>query len=132
MEDRIFRPDGLPPTNGYSHVRIATGATAYISGQVPLRSDGSLVEGGAAAQAEQVFQNLQLALDSVGSTFSDVVRLNYYLCDLEDLAALRTVRDRHLVSDSLPASTLLRVSGLVDPRFRVEIDAVAIVHQRGT
>jgi enamine deaminase RidA (YjgF/YER057c/UK114 family) len=113
--------------NGYSHVTVAAGAVAHISGQVPLRSDGTLVEGGARAQAEQVFENLRTALEAVGASWAQVVKMNYYLRDIADLDEVRTVRDRFLDPARLPASSLVQVAGLVHPDFRIEIDAVAVI-----
>jgi enamine deaminase RidA (YjgF/YER057c/UK114 family) len=104
--------------NGYSHVTVAAGLVAHISGQVPLRSDGTVVDGGAHAQAEQVFENLRTA---------QVVKMNYYLRDIADLDEVRTVRDRFLDPARLPASSLVQVAGLVHPDFRIEIDAVAVI-----
>jgi enamine deaminase RidA (YjgF/YER057c/UK114 family) len=125
MPDFIARPDGLPPTNGYSHVTIAHGDTVFISGQVPVGADGEVVSADPSAQVEQVFINLGTALAAVGLDFSQVVKLTYYLVDLADLAVVREVRDRFLDPARLPASSLIQVAGLVSPAFRVEIDAVA-------
>jgi enamine deaminase RidA (YjgF/YER057c/UK114 family) len=119
------RPDGLPPVNGYSHVTVASGLIVHISGQVPVRPDGTPVDGGAEAQTEQVFWNLQTALEAVGASWARVVKLNYYLRDIGDLDEVRTVRDRFLDPAHLPASSLVQVAGLVHPGFRIEIDAVA-------
>ena len=128
MVEYLPRPDGLPPGNGYSHVTVATGPTVYISGQVPLNAVGVLVGAGdAVAQAEQVFANLDIALRAAGCGWSDVVRLTFYLTDLDDLAAVREVRDRYLGADRLPASSLVKVAGLVNPEFRIEVDAVAVI-----
>jgi enamine deaminase RidA (YjgF/YER057c/UK114 family) len=127
MITRHVRPEGLPPVNGYSHVTVASGLVVHISGQVPVRPDGTVVDGGAEAQTEQVFRNLQTALESVGGSWERVVKLGYYLRDLADLDAVRTVRDRFLDPAHLPASSLVQVAGLVHPDFRIEIDAVAVI-----
>jgi reactive intermediate/imine deaminase len=128
MPRHIPRPDGLPPGNGYSHVTIAAGPTVYVSGQVPVTADGVLVGAGdATAQAEQVFTNLDAALRAAHRGWSDVVKLTFYLTDLADLPAVRAVRDRYLDPDRLPASSLVKVAGLVHPDFRIEIDAVASI-----
>lgn len=128
MPSFILRPDGLPPVNGFSHVTIAAGTVIHISGQVPARSDGSAVApGDVAAQCEQVFTNVAIALAAAGATWSDVVKLTYYLTDINDLAEVRAVRDRHLDAGRLPASSLVQVAALVHPDFKIEIDAVAVV-----
>jgi enamine deaminase RidA (YjgF/YER057c/UK114 family) len=128
MQQHHISPDGLPPVNNYSHAVVFDGRTVVVSGQLPLDGDGVLV--GAddpRAQVRQVFENLVGALAAAGATMAQVVRLNYYLTDLADLAVLREVRDEYINLDAPPASTLVRVAGLVDPAFRVEIDAMAAI-----
>jgi len=121
-----LRPDGTPPTNGYSHAVSFTGPMVVVSGQVPLDADGRLVgEGDARAQTRQVFHNLQAALAAAGCELSDVVKLTVFLTDLGDLADFRSVRDELLDPARPPASSLVQVSGLVHPAFRIEIEAIA-------
>ncbi|MBU2694022.1 RidA family protein [Pimelobacter sp. 30-1] len=129
MTDHLVRPEGLPPSNGYSHVTVAgPGRVVHVSGQVPARTDGTVVDpADVTAQAEQVFEHLQTALAAAGAGWGDVVKMGYFLTDLADLPAVRAVRDRYLDPDRLPASSLVQVAGLVHPDFRVEIDAVAVV-----
>jgi len=56
-----------------------------------------------------------------------VVKLTVYLTDLADLQAFRQVRDEYISADRPPASSLVQVSGLVNPEFRVEIEALAAI-----
>jgi enamine deaminase RidA (YjgF/YER057c/UK114 family) len=58
--------------------------------------------------------------------WSQVVKLTYYILDIGDLAVVRAVRDRYVNAEAPPASTLVQVSALVSPAFRVEIDAMAV------
>lgn len=121
------QPQGLSPVRGYSHVTVASGPIVHISGQVPVRPDGTPVEGGAEAQTEQVFRNLLSALEAVGASWGQVVKMNFYLRDIADLDEIRTVRDRFLDPARLPASSLVQVVALVHPEFRIEIDCVAVI-----
>ncbi|HXN21988.1 MAG TPA: Rid family hydrolase [Candidatus Dormibacteraeota bacterium] len=60
-----------------------------------MDKSGNLVgRGEMHAQAQQVFENLKAALAAAGATFSDVVKLNYYVMDATQLPAVREVRDR--------------------------------------
>ncbi|MEC4018664.1 RidA family protein [Streptomyces sp. H27-D2] len=128
MQQHYLRPDGLPPVNGYSHAVAFTGRMVAVSGQVPLDAEGRLVgPDDAEAQARQVFQNLETTLAAAGAGTGQVVKLTYYLTDLADLAALRRVRDEYISPDTPPASSLVQVSGLVNPAFRVEIEVLAAV-----
>jgi reactive intermediate/imine deaminase len=128
MRRHHVRPDGLPPTNGYSHAVEFSGRLVAVSGQVPLDADGQLV--GAydpEAQIRQVFENLRTALAASGATFEDVVKITVFLTDLADLEAFRRVRNEYIAADAPPASSAIRVAGLVNPAFRVEVEALAVV-----
>ena len=127
MQQHYVRPDGLPPVNGYSHAVAFSGQLVAVSGQVPLDGQGRLAGQDARAQVRQVFDNLTAALAAAGASMEHVVKLTVYLTDLADLDAFREVRDEYISLDKPPASTLVQVSGLVNPAFRVEIDALAAI-----
>ena len=120
------RPDGLPPVNGYSHAVAFAGPMIVVSGQVPVNADGRLVgKDDPAAQIRQVFENLTAALAAAGAGMEQVVKLTVFLTDLADLALFRRIRDEYVSTDKPPASSLVQVSALVNPDFRVEVEALA-------
>ena len=120
------RPDGLPPVNGYSHAVAFAGPMIVVSGQVPVDADGRLVgKDDPAAQIRQVFENLTAALAAAGAGMDQVVKLTVFLTDLADLALFRRIRDEYVSTDKPPASSLVQVSALVNPHFRVEVEALA-------
>jgi reactive intermediate/imine deaminase len=122
-------PPTLSAPTGYTHVVEVSGATRtiYISGQVALDASGSLVGAGdMKAQAEQVFKNLQAALAAAGAKFSDVVKMNTYLTDVQQAPAVREVRARYFGATT-PASTLVQVVHLARPEFMLEIEVIAAV-----
>jgi reactive intermediate/imine deaminase len=120
------RPDGLPPVYGYSHAVAFTGPMIVVSGQVPVNADGRLVgKDDPAAQIRQVFENLTAALAAAGAGMDQVVKLTVFLTDLADLALFRRIRDEYVSTDKPPASSLVQVSALVNPDFRVEVEALA-------
>ncbi|MEZ0065207.1 reactive intermediate/imine deaminase [Streptacidiphilus sp. MAP12-20] len=125
----IIRPDGLPPVNGYSHAVVATGPLVAVSGQVPVDANGVLVgaDGDAEAQLRQVFRNLAAALAASGADWEHVVKLTVFLTDLADLPTFRSVRDEFVDTSRPPACSLVQVSALVHPAFRVEVDALAVL-----
>jgi reactive intermediate/imine deaminase len=128
MRRHHVRPDGLPPTNGYSHAVEFSGRLVAVSGQVPLDAGGQLV--GAddpEAQIRRVFENVRTALSAAGAGFEDVVKITVFLTDLADLEVFRRVRDEYVARDTPPASSLVRVASLVNPAFRVEVEALAVV-----
>ena len=125
--EHYVRPDGLPPVSGYSHAVAATGRLVVISGQVPADGEGMPVgPDDPAAQVRQVFENLTAALAAAGARMDQVVKLTVYLTDLADLPVFRHVRDEYILADRPPASSLVQVSALVRPEFRIEVDALAV------
>ena len=127
-ERRFLAPDTLPRPVGYSHVVDApAGRVIYVSGQVPLDVEGHLVgDDDFEAQTRQVFENLTRALEAANASWSDVVKLTYFLRDVGEIASLRAIRDEYVDTERPPASTLVEVSGLFRDDALIEIEAVAI------
>ena len=126
-------PPALSKPTGYTHIVEVTGPakTIYISGQIAFDKDGTLVGAGdMKAQAEQVFKNLQAALQAAGAKFTDVVKMNSYITDMSKIQAVRDVRARYF-GEVTPASTFVQVAGLVRPDLLLEIEVVAVVPASG-
>ena len=121
-----INPADVSPPRGYTHV-VKAGGVAYIAGQVGRRPDGTLAGNDIESQTDQVFRNLKTALASVGAGFEDMTKITVYLTHREDIQGFRTARDRHLTGDNPPASTLVLISGLAEPEFRVEVEATAVI-----
>lgn len=126
---RFINPPTLSSTAGYTHVVEArSGRTIYISGQIALDESGNVVGAGDfAAQAEQVFRNIKSALESVGASFDDVAKLTVFVVDMSQVQTFRDIRDRHVNNANPPASSLVRVAGLVRDDLLIEIEAVAVL-----
>jgi reactive intermediate/imine deaminase len=114
---------------GYSNiVEVRGGRTLYISGQVAVNPEGKVVgPGDLNAQAKQVFANLDARLKEAGASFNNVVKLNYYVTDANDLPSIRDIRDSYVNREHPPASSLVVVKRLVREEFLIEVDAVAVV-----
>ena len=125
---RFLNPEALPPPAGYSHVvELTARRLVYISGQVPLDRTGELVGAGEIeAQTRQVFENLSAALAAVGASWSDVVKLNYFLLDVGHVQTVRAIRDEYVDTERPPASTLVEVSRLALDGALIEIEAIAV------
>ncbi len=121
-----INPSDVAPPRGFTHV-VKAGDVAYISGQVGRRPDGTLAGVDIESQTDQVFRNLRAALASVGAGFGDMTKITVYLTHREDIPGFRVARDRHLTGDNPPASTLVLISGLAEPEFRVEVEATAVI-----
>jgi enamine deaminase RidA (YjgF/YER057c/UK114 family) len=130
---RFLNPGTMHRPTGYTHVvEVVDGRPVSVSGQVALDSTGALVgPGDIRAQARQVFDNLRAALEAVGATFEQVVKLNYYLVDATQMPVVREVRDVYLDPERLPASTAVEVRRLVRDDLLLEIEAVAVTRQSG-
>ncbi|TDU89079.1 enamine deaminase RidA (YjgF/YER057c/UK114 family) [Kribbella voronezhensis] len=122
-------PDAVAPGNGYSHVVTGPGRWVAIAGQVALDADGNLVgDGDPAAQAQQVFTNLERCLAAAGATFADVVKFGVFVTDIAFLPVIRSVRDTRIDTANPPASTAVQVVSLFSPEALIEIEAFAVVN----
>jgi enamine deaminase RidA (YjgF/YER057c/UK114 family) len=119
-------PDGVcPPSAAYSHlVEVPAGSTLfYLSGQVPVRPDGTIPEA-IDEQMAQCWTNILTVLRARGMGAQHIIKTTAFLTSKEYLSSYREVRDR-LLGTEAPASTLLVVAGLARPQFKVEIEAIA-------
>jgi enamine deaminase RidA (YjgF/YER057c/UK114 family) len=125
MLSRITPAGIRPPAAHYSHATAvpANARWLYLSGQVGVAPDGTIPDD-TADQAEICIANILEILRAADMAPADLVRLTTYLVDLDDRPGYMTVRDR-FVGSPPPASTLLVISALADPRYRIEIEAVA-------
>ena len=120
-------PHGLAPGPGYSHAVTGRGRLVAISGQVALDENGQLVGAGdLEAQARQVFANLDRALAAAGASFTDVIKLSFYLTDISRIAVVRPVRDEYVDTARPPASTAIQVGALFMPGLEIEVEAWAV------
>jgi 2-iminobutanoate/2-iminopropanoate deaminase len=122
---REIAVDGLAaPISHYTDAVVA-GDTLYVSGIVPVDANGAVVGGeDVAAQARQVFANMERVLAAAGATAADVVKVTVYLLDVDDRPKINPVR-QEFFGAARPASTLVEVSRLAVPGALVEIEAVA-------
>jgi enamine deaminase RidA (YjgF/YER057c/UK114 family) len=125
-----INPPELGVTPGYSQVvEVRGGRIIFIAGQTALDRNGDVVgKGNFARQVTQVFDNLTIALQSVGCTAANLLKLNVFVRDMDDLAAYREARDRFFATvtpAAAPAVTLVEVSRLYGPDFLIEIEAIA-------
>lgn len=119
-------PDGVrPPAGLYTHsVEVAPNARwLYIAGQTGMGPDGAVPDG-IEAQSEIAWSNIVTILAASDMTVEDMVWMKTFLTRRDDRDGYQAVRGRYL-GDVRPASTFLIVSGLANPDFLVEVEAVA-------
>ena len=114
------------PGGAYSHTAVVPGGTelVFLSGQIGVRPDGTLPES-VAEQADQVFANITALLSAHGLDARAIVKLTMFIVAGRDLQAVRDARTKYLGAHR-PASTAVFVSQLVDPKWHVEVEAVAV------
>jgi enamine deaminase RidA (YjgF/YER057c/UK114 family) len=112
---------------GYSRA-VAAGDFIFVSGCTST-ADGEVVyEGDMARQTEQALLNVAAALRQLGASLADVVRTRIYVTDIS-LWAEAGEAHRLAFEDAPPASSMVQVAALIDPRMLVEVEAVA--HREG-
>jgi 2-iminobutanoate/2-iminopropanoate deaminase len=120
----LFTAEAPPAIGPYSQAIRAVGSFVFLSGQIPLKPDGTLVEGDVKAQAEQVLANLCALLTEAGLTTANVVKTTIFLSSMDHFSAVNEVYGR-VFAQQPPARSTVAVAGL--PRaVDVEIEAVAV------
>jgi enamine deaminase RidA (YjgF/YER057c/UK114 family) len=125
MERRHAR-SGSPfeDTIGFSRA-VRVGETVCVSGTAPVWPDGE-VDADPAVQARRCWEIVLAALEELGAGVTDVVRTRQYLVSPEVADAVADVHGE-VFGDIRPASTMIVVAGLLDPRWLVEVEADAVL-----
>ncbi len=127
---RYINPHSLyRAVNAYTQVVVSEGTvrTIYVSGQNALDDHGRLVgKGDFNAQMEQVYRNLQQALDAAGASLEHVVKWNLYLIEGQVLGPGFLEFSRGWGMHP-PAMTILFVAALAHEDYLIEMDAIAVV-----
>jgi 2-iminobutanoate/2-iminopropanoate deaminase len=97
----------------------------YSSGQIPLKTDGTMVTGDVKEQTKQVFQNLEAVLTAAGASFETVVKATVFIANMDDFAAVNEVYGEFFFTHK-PARSCVEVSRLPKDAL-VEIEVVALV-----
>jgi enamine deaminase RidA (YjgF/YER057c/UK114 family) len=121
---RILLPDLREPVSHYCHVTRA-GPHVWVSGITGARADGSIPEG-VVEQFDVAMDALDKCLKAAGAGPEHVVKVQVFMTDIKERPLINPRRIRYF-GDNRPASTLVEVSGLVDPRMKVEIECQAYV-----
>ena len=124
MINRILIPNILQPVSHYCHAVEANGII-WVSGLVGMYFDGTIPEN-TKDQFDLAMKDLNTCLVAAGGSSSNVVKVRVFLTDINDRAIINPKRIEYF-GEHKPASTLLEVSALVDPRMKVEIEAEAVI-----
>jgi enamine deaminase RidA (YjgF/YER057c/UK114 family) len=126
MQIELSNPQQMAaPVGAYSHVArvpLPGADLLVISGQLaPDLDRDDLLD-----QTEQCMEQLRLCVESFGGTMADIIKLTSFVTRIERRPELGELRRRHF-GERFPASTLVQVAALVDPRALVEIEALAVI-----
>ncbi|GGU94464.1 enamine deaminase RidA [Actinomadura cremea] len=125
MIERIATtPDWYEPYKISQAVRA--NGLIHVSGQAGIDERGRTVPGGFLEQGRQAFRNVRRVLNEAGADLTDVVKIGIFVrdmaADLDDVIRLRG----EFLSEPYPADTLLEVSSLAQPDWRIEVEATAV------
>jgi enamine deaminase RidA (YjgF/YER057c/UK114 family) len=109
---------------GFSRA-VRVGDRVLVSGTAPIWPDGSC-DPDAGAQARRCFEIIEQALREAGASAADVVRTRMFIVDPSDAEAVGTAH-RDAFGEAAPTASMVVVAALLDPRWKVEIEAEAIV-----
>lgn len=121
---RVSSGSPWEPRIGFSRA-VRVGDSVFVSGTAPIWPDGSC-PADVRAQARRCLEIIGIALQEAGASFGDVVRTRTYLTSSADAEAVGEVHGE-VFGDVRPASTMVVVAGLLDPRWKVEFEADARV-----
>jgi enamine deaminase RidA (YjgF/YER057c/UK114 family) len=126
---QVLQPSGWPMPKGYANGMAADGRLVVTGGVIGWDQQGHLPEG-FVAQVRQTLSNISAILAEGGARPEHLVRLTWYVVDMEEyLANLKTLGRvyRDTFGTHYPAMALVQVVRLVEKAARVEIEATAVV-----
>lgn len=128
----ITSPKAPQPVGVYSSAIEVRGADRllFMSGFTSRAPDGTVIgDNDITLQTETVLKNLSAVIEAAGGALSDIVKITVFVRDLEQFRQVQDVRKRYF-TPPYPASTMIQISRLVDPRCLIEIDAIAALPDR--
>lgn len=124
MKETIFTPNAPAPIGPYSQAIRASGNFIFISGQIPLKADGSLAGDDLKSQTRQAIENIGAILKSVNLDYNNVVKTTVLMTDLSYFGEMNEVYSEYF-GESKPARAAYQVCRLPKDVL-IEIEAVAV------
>jgi 2-iminobutanoate/2-iminopropanoate deaminase len=131
MSRRVISDPSLPAPMREGAFSAGTwapaGRTVYVSGQVAMDAEGNVVgEGDIELQTETVLEHVKTVVGEAGGGMEDIVKVTVFITDMRHYDDIHEVRRRYF-EEPYPASSMVEVSALIDPRLLIEIEAVAVI-----
>ena len=134
MSARLISPHGMLQHTPYHHVAVATGTThVHVAGQVGQLGNEPVAADDLAGQVAQALRNTAIGLAGAGASFSDVVRLTFYVTawtpdKIEPfMAGVNAVAEEIGLPMPMPPASLIGVEALYAPDVLVEVEATAVL-----
>ncbi|MFS8069908.1 MAG: RidA family protein [Byssovorax sp.] len=135
MKDRLelIHPAGWAPAVGYSNGALVRGPTLYVAGQIGWNAKQKFETDDLVEQFAQALDNVLAVVRAAGGVPTDVAKMTVYVTDLDAYrASVRPIGRvwRERFGRHYPAMALVAVSGLLEPRAKVEIETIAALAER--
>lgn len=134
MNVHLISPEGMLQQTPYHHVAVATGTTQiHVAGQVGQRGNEPIARDDLGAQVAQALRNTAIGLAGAGASFSDVVRLTFYVTQWTPdkietfLEGVQAVAEDIGLPMPMPPASLIGVEVLFEPDVLVEVEATAVL-----
>ena len=129
VKHQTLQPPGWPQPKGYANGIKARGEFVFVGGMVGWDENEKFPQG-FVPQARQALANIVAVLAEGGARPEHVVRLTWYVLDMDEYVAARRELGavyRAVMGDSFPAMALVQVGRLFEPQARLEIEATAVL-----
>ena len=128
-DKKIIATDRAPKAIGPYSQGVVSNGHIFLSGQIPLNSNGELLDGNIQEQVALVFQNIRHLLETENCTLQNIVKLTVFLKDIQDFDA---VNDKmiELLEEPYPARSLVQAAAL-PKNADVEIEVIAGLDKHG-
>ncbi|MBA3343241.1 MAG: RidA family protein [Gemmatimonadaceae bacterium] len=133
---QVLQPPGWAEPSGYANGVVASGRYVVLAGQIGWNPATSTFEtDDFAEQVRQALANIVELLKEAGAEPSHLVRLTWYITDRAEYGAARRETGRayrETLGRKFPPMSVVEVSGLIEERAKVEIEATAVIPSRQT
>jgi len=129
MHKKINPPHWAQP-RGYSNAMLANGSLLFLGGQIGWNEKNEFESDDFIDQAKQTLQNIIALLNEANATPEHMVRMTWYITNRDEYKARLKelgVVYRDIMGKNFPVMTCVEVSGLVEPRAKIEIEVTAVV-----
>ena len=127
----VLLPPGWPRPSGYSNgIAVDAGKLVFVAGQVGWEADGTFATDDVVEQFRKTLENTRAVMAEAGAGPEHMVRMTWYITDrdeyLERLSEFGAAY-RAVMGKNYPAMACVQVSGLMEPRAKIEIETTCVV-----